>query len=138
MNAYYVAKQIVDATASQAGITAKKIIGRDRSQYVCNQRDTVVYLLRQLTPLSTPEIGAFLGGRNHSSILSALKRETNRLKGPQAASLKLFHQNVLKESGFEEVWSNSSTPSEPKPTPSKAQEPASIDLEFNDHQNGVR
>lgn len=137
MNAYEVAKKIVDATASQAGITAKKILGRDRSMYVCNQRDTAVYLIRQLTPLSTPDLGIFFGGRNHSSILSALARETHRLKGPRAASLRLFHQNVLKEAQLEGVSLDPPTQSEPEPIVLKVKETAPVDLELNDHQNGV-
>ncbi len=57
-------------------VTYQQIIGDDRSERVCFLRGIVADLLHDPELLGMPlmDVGAFLGQRNHSTIISALKR----------------------------------------------------------------
>jgi chromosomal replication initiation ATPase DnaA len=41
-----------------------------------------MYLARELTDISTVQIGSIFGGRDHSTVLHACKRVAQRLEGP--------------------------------------------------------
>ncbi len=55
-------------------IDKKLIVSKNRSSSVVDARNLCVSLLRKHTDLSLSQIGLFLGGRSHSTILSCLKR----------------------------------------------------------------
>ena len=64
---------IVDATATQFGLHSDQIIARDRRPAVARARKVAMYLARELTDHSLPEIGRSFGGRDHSTVLSAVR-----------------------------------------------------------------
>ena len=64
---------IVDATATQFGLQAAEIMARDRRPAVARARKVAMYLARELTDHSLPEIGRSFGGRDHSTVLSAVR-----------------------------------------------------------------
>jgi chromosomal replication initiator protein len=47
---------------------------RGRSRQVLLPRQVGMYLARQLTELSLQQIGAFFGGRDHSTVLHACRK----------------------------------------------------------------
>lgn len=47
---------------------------RDRSRHVLWPRQVGMYLARSLTPLSLEQIGAYFGGRDHSTVLHACRK----------------------------------------------------------------
>ncbi len=55
-------------------IDKKLIVSKNRSSGVSEARNLCVALIRKHTDLSLVQIGLFLGGRSHSTILSCLKR----------------------------------------------------------------
>jgi chromosomal replication initiator protein len=65
---------IVDAAASEFGVGRDQVIARDRRPAVASARQVAMYLARELTDYSLPEIGRGLGGRNHSTVLHAISR----------------------------------------------------------------
>ena len=66
-------EQVVDATASLYGLRAEQIVARDRRPAVAHARKVAIYLTRELTDKSLPEIGRRFGGRDHSTILAAVR-----------------------------------------------------------------
>jgi len=64
---------ILDATASQFGVGAESLLARDRRPTVTRARKVAMYLARELTGQSFPEIGRGFGGRDHSTVLHAVR-----------------------------------------------------------------
>ncbi len=64
---------ILAATATQFQVTTSELIARDRRPPVARARKVAIYLARELTGKSLPEIGRRLGGRDHSTILAAVR-----------------------------------------------------------------
>ena len=53
---------------------ARQLQGRDRSRQALLPRQVGMYLARQLTRLSLEQIGAYFGGRDHSTVLHACRK----------------------------------------------------------------
>lgn len=53
-----------------------------RQRWIANKRHVAMYLARELTDISTVQIGSIFGGRDHSTVLHACKRVAQRLEGP--------------------------------------------------------
>jgi chromosomal replication initiator protein len=66
-------EEVLAATASLFGVTAGQLTARDRRPDVARARKVAIYLARELTGKSLPEIGRRLGGRDHSTILAAVR-----------------------------------------------------------------
>ena len=66
--------EILDATASEFGVAREALLKRDRRPNVAAARQVAMYLARELTDHSLPEIGRGIGGRNHSTVLHAVNR----------------------------------------------------------------
>ncbi len=81
--------KIIDTVAWYYGITRAEMLSRDRSRRVAWPRHVAAYLCRQLTHASLPEIGEALGGRNHTSILRAVRSVSDRLSGDAAFASRL-------------------------------------------------
>jgi chromosomal replication initiator protein len=66
-------EDVLAATASVFGVTSSQLVARDRRPDVARARKVAIYLARELTGKSLPEIGRRLGGRDHSTILAAVR-----------------------------------------------------------------
>jgi chromosomal replication initiator protein len=66
-------EDVVAATASRYGVQPGEVIARDRRPPVAQARKVAMYLARELTDHSLPEIGRGFGGRDHSTVLSAVR-----------------------------------------------------------------
>jgi chromosomal replication initiator protein len=66
-------EEVLSVTAEAFGVTAKELTARDRRPVVARARKVAIYLARELTGKSLPEIGRRFGGRDHSTILTAVR-----------------------------------------------------------------
>ena len=66
--------EILDATAREFGVERKELLSRDRRSAVATARQVAMYLARELTNHSLPEIGRGMGGRSHTTVLHAVNR----------------------------------------------------------------
>ena len=66
--------EILDATAHEFGVERDALLARDRRPAVAEARQVAMYLARELTEHSLPEIGRGIGGRNHTTVLHAVNR----------------------------------------------------------------
>jgi chromosomal replication initiator protein len=55
-------------------VQPRELKSRDRSRNTLLPRQVGMYLARQLTPLSLQQIGAYFGGRDHSTVLHACRK----------------------------------------------------------------
>ena len=55
-------------------VEARRLQGRDRSRQALLPRQVGMYLARRLTDLSLEQIGAYFGGRDHSTVLHACRK----------------------------------------------------------------
>ncbi len=68
------AKTVVKAVADFFNIKTAEIMGSCRKKTVIKPRQLTFYLLREDLTLSFTEIGTFLGGKNHSTVMYAHKK----------------------------------------------------------------
>ena len=80
------AATIIDAAAARFGVTAAELVARDRRPSVTRARKVAMYLTRELTDSSLPEIGRAFGGRDHSTVLSAIRRTERDMRVDQQLS----------------------------------------------------
>jgi chromosomal replication initiator protein len=66
--------EILDATAHHFGVHREELVGRGRRPRVAAARQVAMYLARELTDHSLPEIGRGVGDRNHTTVLHAVNR----------------------------------------------------------------
>ncbi len=72
---------VIDTVAWVHGLSRDELLSRDRSRRVAWPRHIAAYMCRKLTSASLPEIGHALGGRNHTSILRAVRSVADRQAG---------------------------------------------------------
>lgn len=60
---------IISAIAEQYGVTADDILSKKRSREVALPRQIAMYLCRDMTQLSTTNIGRSFGGRDHTTVM---------------------------------------------------------------------
>jgi chromosomal replication initiator protein len=68
--------EIVDAAAQEFGVERDDVMARNRRPDVAMARQVAMYVARELTDHSLPEIGRGVGGRNHTTVLHAVNRVT--------------------------------------------------------------
>lgn len=56
------------------GVDVDKVRGRRRPQTIVRVRSVAAYVLRHATSMSYPEIGVMLGGKDHSTMITACRR----------------------------------------------------------------
>ncbi len=77
---------ILAATATQFGVDTDSLLARDRRPTVTRARKVAMYLARELTGQSFPEIGRGFGGRDHSTVLHAVRSlSTEVTRDPELA-----------------------------------------------------
>jgi hypothetical protein len=64
-------RRIVEHVSRFYGLSASDLISSSMSRRVARARQTTMYLMWALTETSLPDIGRFLGGRRHSTVVYA-------------------------------------------------------------------
>lgn len=67
-------QMIIEQTAQYFGLEVDEIMSTDRSRTVVNSRQVAMYLCRELTELSLPKVGEAFGGRDHTTVMHAVKK----------------------------------------------------------------
>jgi chromosomal replication initiator protein len=65
---------ILEAVARHFGVTIDALRSKARHKEIVAPRHLAMYLLREDARLSYPQIGAFMGGRDHTSVLHACEK----------------------------------------------------------------
>ncbi len=88
--------RITETVASHYQVKISDLRSKRRSRSVSVPRQVVMYLARQTTDLSLDEIGDHFGGRDHSTVLYAVRRVKEQMEGDTrfAAEVERFRDRL--------------------------------------------
>jgi len=72
-------EEIQTAICERLGVSPEALTSADRTARVAWARQVAMYLSRELTDATLPAIGRAFGGRNHTTVLHACRRTTERI-----------------------------------------------------------
>jgi chromosomal replication initiator protein len=67
-------EMIMQSAADYFGIAVADLVNRGRSAPIALQRQIVMYLIREETGVSFPQIGQLLGGRDHTTVMHGIDK----------------------------------------------------------------
>ncbi len=73
-------QQILEVVADYYNLSVEDLQGSRRSRKIAYPRQVAMYLLREETEASLPQIGAYLGGRDHTTVLYGYERIRARVE----------------------------------------------------------
>jgi len=73
-------EQIISTVAKVYGVPEEQIMGRGRTKSVARSRQIAMYLMREETDYSLPQIGEVLGGRDHTTVMYGHEKITDLLE----------------------------------------------------------
>jgi len=65
---------IIESVARHFGVSPRAMKGRSRKDHICVARHLAAWLMREHTFLSHADVGNYLGNRDHSSVVFAVKK----------------------------------------------------------------
>ena len=74
-------EQIQERVAEAFGLSRAELVGSSRAATPLRARQVAILLTREATDLSLPQIGRLYGGRDHTTVLNALRRAETTLSG---------------------------------------------------------
>jgi len=95
------ADKIIDASASVYGVPREKVIGKSRLGRYVHARHSAMKLTRDETRLSHKEIASMYSGRDHSTVVGAVKKIEGYLQYDQSyrneynALVKRYHEMMM-------------------------------------------
>ncbi|MFC1466646.1 MAG: chromosomal replication initiator protein DnaA [Candidatus Brachytrichaceae bacterium NZ_4S206] len=78
--AHITPSQVIETVAKFYNISVADMVSPSRNKELVQPRQIAMYLIRQETDASLPEIGGLLGGRDHTTILHGVERIKDRLE----------------------------------------------------------
>ena len=87
---------IMDACASHFGLTRDALLSQRRNREIAGTRQLAMYLIRELTQLSTTRIGEVFGGRDHTTVMHACDKVSRLEKtdGETQQALSLLRKQL--------------------------------------------
>jgi len=82
--------QVMEATASFYNIAVEDLTGRRRNKEIALARHVAMYLARELTDASLPQIGEAFGGRDHTTVLHGYKKIAENLEWDEQLRYELM------------------------------------------------
>lgn len=73
-------QSVIETVADFYSLTPQDLTGRSRSQKVVKPRQIAVYLARQETDASLPQLGKVLGGRDHTTVLYSFNKINDQIE----------------------------------------------------------
>jgi len=89
--------EIIDAVCKYYGVEREEIVSKKRKKELMLPRQVAIYLMREMTAKSLPQIGAIMGGKDHSTILHSENKINSILKTDIKLknSINEIRQNIL-------------------------------------------
>ena len=75
--------QVIETVAKFYSISVPEMVSASRNKELVQPRPIAMYLIRQETDASLPEIGGLLGGRDHTTIIHGVERVKDRLENEE-------------------------------------------------------
>ena len=74
--------RILDAVCNYFEVKRSEIRGPRRHKAISNPRAICMFLLRKYTDFSYPNIGRFMGGKDHTTVIHAYRKIERQMKDP--------------------------------------------------------
>ncbi len=71
---------VLNAVSHAFGVSQDRLLGRERTREVALPRQIAMYLLREEGGVSLPQIGNFLGGRDHTTVIYACDKVSDLME----------------------------------------------------------
>lgn len=71
---------ILDETAAMFGLTVEQLTSKSRTRDLVHARQIGMYVCREMTDLSYPQIAKEFGGRDHTTVIHAYEKVSTRMK----------------------------------------------------------
>jgi chromosomal replication initiator protein len=84
---------IIKAVAERHGMQASQLKQKTNARHISEPRQIAMYLIKELTEASLPEIGRHFGGKHHTTVLHSIQK-IEALRNSDADLNKLIH-NVI-------------------------------------------
>jgi chromosomal replication initiator protein len=81
--AHITPSQVIETVAKFYSISVPEMVSASRNKELVQPRQIAMYLIRQETDASLPEIGGLLGGRDHTTIIHGVERVKDRLENEE-------------------------------------------------------
>jgi chromosomal replication initiator protein len=82
-------EEIQQRVSTAFGISRAELVGSTRAATPLGARQVAIYLTRELTDLSLPQIGRLYGGRDHSTVLNSIRRAEARVNEDAALAARV-------------------------------------------------
>ncbi len=82
-------EQIQQRVSASFDVSPAELLGSSRAATPLRARQVAIYLTRELTDLSLPQIGRLFGGRDHSTVLNSIRRIEARLAEDDAFAARV-------------------------------------------------
>lgn len=82
-------RQVIDMVAEHYGVTARDLSSGSRIKEYMIPRQVAMYLARAIAGRSYPRIGAALGGRDHTTVMSGVRKIERELQEDTAVALNV-------------------------------------------------
>lgn len=80
VNIYLMSAEMLKQTCLAFGISKEEILSHRRTAYTVWARQVCMWLMKTHTTLSYPSIGRRMGGKDHTSVLAAVRRVESAIK----------------------------------------------------------
>ncbi len=85
---------IIEETAKYYGLTSAELRGQSRTRNTTLARQIAMYQIRRLTNLSLQDIGGLFEGRDHSTVLTSIKKIENSMTEELNQTIKDITANI--------------------------------------------
>ncbi len=82
-------QMIVEVVCDHYGISIEQMLSANRSKDISDPRMIAMYLARELTNASQQQIGAFLGKRDHATVIHGIKKIEQRIKEDESLNSQI-------------------------------------------------
>ncbi|MEI7848482.1 MAG: chromosomal replication initiator protein DnaA [Chloroflexota bacterium] len=95
-------QKLIALVANEWQTSVEALLSRDRSQRIAEPRQVAMYLLRQETNASLPQIGEAMGGRDHTTVMYAIQKITNdiQIKKDMERKVNRIKQQLYGQAGL--------------------------------------
>jgi len=87
--------RIIETVANYYNVTLDQLQSKDRTANLVQSRQVAMYLLRAFGGMSLKEIGAYFGGKDHSTVIHAIEKITNLKKDDSSLSQDIHKITML-------------------------------------------
>ncbi|NTW43708.1 MAG: chromosomal replication initiator protein DnaA [Anaerolineaceae bacterium] len=95
-------QKLIALVANEWQTSVEALLSRDRSQRIAEPRQVAMYLLRQETNASLPQIGEAMGGRDHTTVMYAIQKITSdiQIKKDMERKVNRIKQQLYGQAGL--------------------------------------